>query len=229
MHQLIDQQNRAVLNEGRVRGIGHAFCRRDGDTFITAYPISPCKDYLSDQIFSEWTGKPFQAYGLSAHKQNLFDTHAYLATKVCKAGAKAEAKYEGYDDDVKRLDDNWPNVQTLLNWFEDAFGVEHSTFIPIASNAYVVKLPLFWTRGTYLISLYTLLLRAALFYGGKADVMTFLETVQSEDRYLLNDVLPKIRRMLAGERPEQDLNALKDVHNTGIKGFSFPPAKQVAA
>ncbi len=108
-----------------------------------------------------------------------------------------------------------------MNWFEERFEVEKSVFTKCDDGYFVAKMDLWWVKATYRLSLYTLIMRAALTYES-GDPMEFLRTVQSEDRYYLNTVVPKIERMLAGERPDQDLNKISDIHNYGIVAYQFP-------
>ena len=73
MSKLIDKQNRRTLGEGRNYGMGMACLKKDGDNFETVCPITACKDFISDVIYSELTGKPYYAYGLSTSKKDIFD------------------------------------------------------------------------------------------------------------------------------------------------------------
>src|SRR5665647_1670734 len=115
-YKLIDKGGRSVLNEGRSVGLGYGFCKREGDTFTTAMPITACKDYLNDQVYSEVTGIPARNYGFSSVRQDIFaDGWGYLAMSVLPrkgSGNPPEAKH------VKLLEDNYLQMQDCLNWFE---------------------------------------------------------------------------------------------------------------
>ena len=74
MLKIIDKQNRGKLNEGRNYQMGFAFCKKVSNKVLeTIQPISPCKDYLNDVVYSERTGKNVSAYGLNTSKLGLFD------------------------------------------------------------------------------------------------------------------------------------------------------------
>src|SRR5687768_15710647 len=94
---LVDKQDRSVLCEGRNYGIGFAFCKRTGDVLETVQPVSPCKDYLNDVVYSEHSGQPFSAWGLRTSKKNIFyaDEGAYVLFQVCKKGARGPTAYTG--------------------------------------------------------------------------------------------------------------------------------------
>ncbi len=236
--KLIDKQKRAVLGEGRNRGVGYAFAKRTGDTLTTVCPISPCKDYLNDQLFSEATGKPYNACGLSTTKQDIFDTHAYLIASICKQGCRELKEYPEYKADLAALEANHPAMQKAINWLEDQLKIDGRTSIEqIAANQYVIVTPLYWTQYTYLISLYTLVIRAALYWDGKGDPETYLtSSLKDNDAYTIKQAWPKVKRMIAGELPKQDFNdpAMNrwpgQWHGAGICFWAFPPtAEELAA
>ncbi len=222
--KLIDKQDRSVLGEGRSQGIGYAFAKRKGNTLTTSSPISPCKDYLNDSLYSEITGKPYSACGLNTTKQDIFDTHAYLIMSVCLAGCRALKKYETYDKDVAALETNHAGMQKVINWLEDLLKIDGRTSIQrIAANQYVIIAPLFWAQATYLISLYTLIIRAALYYVDNTDIKAFLLNPNNPDAYMIKMAWPKVERMIGGEVPKQDFNAPTSWHGAGICYYPFPP------
>jgi hypothetical protein len=148
---------------------------------------------------------------------------------ICKKGAKSPKVYDNYLSDIKNLEKNAPNIEKLLHFFEEKFSVDEKTKIEkIRKNYYLVTAPLFWCQYTYLISLYTLLIRMGMFWNGKGEVTGFLDKFDkdSDDIYLYKSVKGKILRMLAGEIPIQDLSKVNSPHNLGIVGFEFPKQKE---
>ena len=226
--KLTDTQNRAILNEGRNYGVGFAFAKRtDKNTLETVDPISPCKDYLNDRVFTEATGEPFQACGLKTTPQNIFDGElAYLVMAVCKQGRNL-VEYANYKRDYQALNDNYANAQKLINWFEDALKLKNKTkILKIKENSFVCVLPKFWAEMTYLISLYSLIIRMGIFYDGKALPFDFFTNYSQEsgDKYYMNTVIRKMKMMIGGFIPKQDMKALilnKTVHGNGIVTFLF--------
>lgn len=224
-YKLIDKQNRAILGEGRNYGCGFALCRKINDfTFETAYPISPCRDYLNDQVWSEVTGKEYNTYGLHSFKQNLFtDTEGCMAFAICKMGPSTLTEYPLFKRDCDTLEKNYLKLQEFINWFETQFKVEKLTqIIRISENLYVAVGSIFWFTETYKISLYSLLFRTGIFWES-GDKIDFIKKFNFDypDQALLKSALPKIELMLQGTVPKQDMNNLHHPHNVGICGFKF--------
>ncbi len=220
---LVDEQLRSKLGEGRNYGLGFAFAKREDSKLITVGPISPCKDYLSDQIFSEATGKPYQACGYSAHKTKCFDKNGYLIMSVLKRfGYDANGKFEpvGYprfQKDLEDLDKNWKNMQKFINVIEEKLKLKERTEInKIEENIYVSITPLFWTSATYLISLYSLFLRVAMHWNGEGDPLEYAGKITNNDAYMVKTAIPVFERMLKEGVPQQDFKASRSWHGFGI-------------
>lgn len=222
-YKVSDSLNRIGLIEGRVQGIGMAFCQLIGDTLNTIQPVSACKDYLNDVVWSEATGKPFYVYGLHTKKRGIFDGgRAYLLAKVCKYRTH-EMDYPSWGGEVKALEKNHLNMQALVNWFEEKFEVDGRTEAYLSGpNQVVFDIPLFWVKYTYLISFFGLVARMAVDYDGKEDAMKFLGSVSGEDAYMWKAIKSKAERMIKGEFPVQDLSKLENPHDIGIQSFPFP-------
>lgn len=211
--------SRSCLSEGRQHGIGFGFAKKEGDTLTLVQPISPCKDYLNDVVWSEATGKPYQIYGLKTTKQDIFSEGiGWLVFGVCKY--KAGADYGSFDKDSAALDANILNIQSAINWFEDKMGVQESSVLKLEDNRFVVVAPKFWVESTYRISLYSLIIRAALHFKG-GDILDYLYKLEDADRYIFNGIKPKIESMLAGKIPVQDMSKVTSPHGLGILGFQF--------
>lgn len=221
--KLIDKQDRKKLAEGRDYGIGYAFCKFKKDTFTTVGAISPCKDFLNDQVYSEATGKPYKAYGYNARKKNIFvDNKAYLAMSVCLKGGTKLKEYPSYEIELNTVNDNYLNMAKAINFFEEAFNVNGRTEIhKLEENRYGIIAPSFWTEATYLISLYTLLLRMSLHYK-EGDVMKYYNDFKGNDSFHFNGIKDKLKKMMAGNIPKQDFSAKFYVHGCGIVDYSFP-------
>lgn len=224
---LIDNQDRSKLSEGRNWGIGFAFCLRDADTLRTIMPVSCCRDYLNDVVYSEATGKPFQAYGLETSKNGIFTDAAYLVmgimpfnrtTTLCSNHATLEAALMAPET----------SIAAILRPIEAAFGFSPSRFEKASENRMVAIIDLKWVKGTYLISLWSLLVRVGLKFKTTSETtsldeaLAFLASVSNEDAYMAKAAIPKIKRMATGDIPVQDLNSLTNVHNMGILTYEFP-------
>lgn len=220
---LINSLNRGSLSEGRNYGFASALAKRVDGTLTTVCPITCCKDFISDVVYTEVTGNPYSIYGLSYSKQNIFqDGVGYMIFGIEKRGRDL-TEYDNYKRDYEMLASNHSNLEKFINWFEKQFKLESFTKIKqLGENRYLAVFPLFWSEGTYLISLYGLLLRVGFFYKD-GDVMNYLKDFKhdSGDAMMLNTIMPKIQKMLNGKIPKQDMNSCRSPHSTGIHGFSF--------
>ena len=127
--KFINKQNRGILSEGRNHGMGFAFCKCDGETVETIMPISPCKDYLNDVVYSERSGQDSLNHGLKTTKLGLFEDKqsAYMVASICGRGAKKPAAYAGMDGDIELLNNNFKNIEKAINWMEDRLKLEPTT------------------------------------------------------------------------------------------------------
>lgn len=179
-----DVCDRNKLSEGRNFNMGFAFCKQLQDgSFETIQPLSPCKDYLNDVVYTEHTGNDFNACGLTTKKTGIFEEqpHAFIAIKMLspKGGV-----YQQLEESKALLKANSKNIETLLNFVEEQFepqGCTDRTAITETSDPdlFLLAVPLWWCRSTHLISLYALIVRMGQFWGGKGNPSTFLETYRN--------------------------------------------------
>lgn len=221
---LTDEQKRTALSEGRNHGLGYQFCNRNDGQLITIQPLSPCRDYLNDVVYTEITNKPYSAYGLHTTPRNLFKYgEGYLVVGICYQGSHGQMEYPYYKRDYKALEENYSGAEKLINWFEKSFNIDGKTKITkLQENRFLVTFPLFWSEGTYRISLLGLLIRVGIFYKD-GDPINFLNNFKEDNSevYIIKSIMPKIKRMLAGEIPQQNMSRLTDVHNCGIVNYRF--------
>lgn len=215
---------RNVLGEGRNYGLGFGFAHRVGDVLKSISPISPCKDYLNDVVYVEKTGKPYSAYGYVGKEVYwAFREKAYLMMQVCLMGANCPVTYGDYSNDVAKLANNHPFMQKVVNWFEEKFGVDGRTeIVKVEDNLYVAIAPTFWTEATYLISLYSLILRCAMEKSEGEPMAVLTNNPPAGDYSSAKGAVPKVELMLAGTIPKQDMSKDFFVHSCGILGFTFP-------
>lgn len=220
---LIDKKNRSSLSEGRNYQMGFGFAKKtDKNTYEMVTPISACKDYLNDVVWSEAVDRSISVYGLSYKKHDIYDKeYAYLIIGILPY--KAGHEYPTYKKDVERLKENYKRLEAFMNFFEEFLTKGVFTEIhEICENRYLVKVPLFFTRGTYLISLYSLLLRAGQFWDGVQNHQDFIDNFNANlvDVSLVKGISVKLKKLLENGYVKQDLEKLQDVHNCGIIGFT---------
>lgn len=228
--------SRDVLSEGRDRGLAFAFLLPDGDnTYKTVFHMSPCKDFLNEPLFTENTGYSSAAHGLKCEKPiGIFnDEYAYIGIQWLKT------KYDGYgnltkntfEEDVEYLKNNYSNIQSFLNIIEKKLEFNNVTIIEEANdNRYLIKIPKEWTTSTIMISLYTLLIRASVWYNN-TDIIKYLENCKhiAQDSYLIKDMIPRLNVLLETKKvvpqPIFSVERLKkgqfSPHNLGILSWNM--------
>ena len=223
--KLIDKKDRNVLVEGRNYQMGFGFAKKTNkDTYEMVTPISPCKDYLNDVIWTEATNNRSQVYGLTYEKQDIYDKkYAYIVISILTN--KSDKEYSEYKKDVERLENNYKRLESFMHFFEETLTEDIFTEIDkIEDNKYLVKVPLFFTKGTYLISLYSLLLRAGQYWDGEQNPQDFLDNFNAflVDVTLVKQASVKLKKLIENGAVKQDLEKLKNsttAHYCGIISF----------
>lgn len=215
MIKIINNQDREKLCEGRDHGLGFAFLKNTtGETFETVQPISPCKDYLNDVVYAENTGNNCGAYGLEYTPTKCFKpTKSFMAMQVCDY-QNGGGKYKGIKKELQLMED-LHGLNEYINKFEEMLGIKHRSKISkIEDNLFFITLPTYWCRSTYLISMYSLLIRVGRWYKSGEDVIQYLKDFKHdmEERYLINSALPNIQKVLEVKNIKQDLT-LYDISN----------------
>lgn len=225
---------RSVLWEGRSQGMGFAFCKRAGEMLFTVQPVSPCKDYLNDVLYSEHTGKPYIACGLVTKKEDIFTYgKGYILFYICGAGASRNSEYPEMKKDIEALREGHRNIELGINMIENRLRLqtERTSIFSHGPNHYVAEVPLFWCQYTYLISLWSLMVRNLFRWdaNGTLDPIAFLESkCDPMDMYNMKTALEKLKRMIDGEIPVQDWDKTPSPHGMGIVVFEFPNKVQSA-
>ncbi len=236
--KIVDNQNRKVLNEGRSEGVGFAFAKLKDDTFETVMPISPCKDYLNDVVYVENTGKEIgMVYGFDYKVTNCINKndYSYLIAKVM--GNKYSEREHVFQKEEKALIKNHENIKLLLNYFEDLLEIKDKSKVEVIDNMLVLYVSEWWCEEPWRISFYTLMMRNALNYDGKEDVIKFLTSIKGEDGYMLPTAIKTIQQISELKKknklkdilyPLYDKELKKDspflkttVHNAGIMSVKF--------
>lgn len=232
--KITDNQNRRVLSEGRNNGMGFALLEKKGPNYETVQPISPCKDYLNEVVFTENTGIPSKGCGLEYLKRlKIFKSRLYMAIKIVPTKDGSYYYSRSLEQDQEMLANNYKNLEIFIRKFEDLLGSRIKTHIKAANDGFfLVRGPMIWRRSTIAISLYTLLIRAGMTYNGKDDPIKFLETFSynSGDASLIKGALPKIKYILEKREIPGQPKFPRDAaakfhwspHNLGIMSFNIP-------
>ncbi len=232
--------NRGVLGEGRDSGMGFAFLKKKKEgVFETVQPVSPCKDYLAEVVFTELTGIGTQGCGLKYPKKlDIEDKdYFYLAIQIQTRKGGGYHGRSTFEKDTESLKTNYVNIEKFINQIEDLLELKNKTTILKANDDYyLINVPKEWCISSIMISMYTLLIRCAQVYDGKQDVNEFMEKLSKDtsniDGPLLGTALPRIKEILKTKQfvsqyqrdLEQSLkkdNTYWSPHNNGICSWNM--------
>lgn len=230
MIKIVNEQSRNSLMEGRDNGMAFAFLqKKDDQTFHTVQPLSPCKDYLAEIVFTEKYGIPTGAWGFSYKEQlNIFTDIAYMVIKILKRRGGGYTYSPSFLNDVKLLNDNYKHIERLINEFETTVGLKILTTIePTEDDSFLLKFSSEWCQSTHSISLYTLLLRVLIVATEEdKELVPFLQSYDysQADKSLLMQVMNKILLILETKKlppntkrySKKGLARGQSPHNNGI-------------
>lgn len=219
------------LNEGRSKGLAYAFLKRDGDTYNGIQPFSPCKDYLSDTVWTEITGKPCSFYGYHAKPNGcLADGLGYIAMGIRGIRPYSQrdtsVDYEGIVDDRKELALGYPLAEDMCNFIEETLKIDgRTTIVPMdVEGMYLITLPKWWIENHVRTSLCTMLIRAAYHGWNRSNPKPWdnlAVVADGSDQYIMSNVVPKVKQLLEGWRIEFDEKTCSDPHNNGIYSYQM--------
>lgn len=224
--KITEKCNRQVLNEGRDSGMGFAVLKRvDDENYITVNPVSPCKDYLNEVVFTENTGYPTSGCGLVYSKVNdvFKEKTSFLTFKVQKTkNGDFYIENKTFEDYKKEVDDGYKNIENLINKYQRPFRFAPCKITPANDEYYLVEVDTRWMKSTYSVSLLTLLLRVGKNFKEKQSVVEFLLSVSntSIDYTLINSCFKRILKVYTCKK----LPSIKKIHIKNKKDNpSFSP------
>lgn len=165
-----DDYDRSVLNEGRNYGMGFSILERVNNfEFNTLLPFSACKDYLNDIVYKTYYDREMKllAHGYDAEEITTFAKKKYFYFGLKMLHFKNGNGWNQHKAAQELLLNNYENMVGIINKFEkviDNFNYR-TTFYKKNDNTVVLKVPMFWVRKTYRISMLALICR--LFFNAK--------------------------------------------------------------
>lgn len=233
---VVDKQNRGILCEGKSYQMGFAFLKKiDESTFETIMPITACKDFLNEVVWTEACGHASYAYGMKWEKKTGLwankDDFGWMAISILPyKGSKGE--YAGMKEDIARLEKNIVKSELLMRHVDNKFKIDPEKqtriFKTSTENLYVVRVPNFYLQYTYLISLFTLVLRMSQFFDQSNSPHEFLESFTDThgDKDLWHGKGKKNFEKLVelnkeGKLPKQPFTENWCPHNYGIVNMKF--------
>lgn len=215
--KLVDTTKRSILIEGRSYGTSFAFAKRKGNELHAVGALSPCREYLHDQLGAEYTGKVVSKWGYVGKKANLFDDemgYILFAVLPYHDGTHYGKKQ---DAETAHLAAHYDKIQAFLNYFEEQLKVpDRTSIVKLEENRYVCIMPKYWMKTSWLTSLYSLMIRAAvegLYVDG--NPYAFFKASNQSDAAYVKVAVPKLDKLLAGAeiKPQENITSW---HEQGI-------------
>lgn len=240
-YRVINKFDRRSLYEGRTYGLGFAFVKQlDDTTFETVHSPSTCKDYLNDVVCAERFGVDIDVFGAKVKPIGLFKDNNPLLL------VKALSDSDGYNDNdrlllieetKKTLEAKIDYIVSIMQFVDSLFKLEQKTScIRIRKGTYILILPKFYVKYSYLISLYSLIFRALVYtinskkdYEPVDSLPKFLQILDSHiglDVSLWRQAKPAFLALIEKKNlPKDSLNKNSfgyDFHNNGILSLENP-------
>ncbi len=205
------------LYEGRCRGIAYAFLKEAGEGVLEmCQPFSPCKDYLNDVLYSAVTGKDYQACGLDAKPHKIFGEHAYIAFSDRQHSCSGDAT-KFILEESKIIPKDFTFALKVMHEIEGLFKIEKKTeIIPVEVNLFVAKIAPEWAASTWMVSLWSLLMRNAVYATGEGDAITELKKSKDADVRSHGSIVKIINSITKNGLPTQDFEKQGMSHGYGI-------------
>lgn len=226
------KEGREKLSEGRNFGLGFAFAKLIEEGLQAVMPISACKDYLNDVLYTELTGKKLGTiYGFSyGDKKDIILKSGYAFLLFSVLDFSLEKKWPIKDSYIKKFTEGIKNCQEFVNIFCREILQEEIDFkiVQNQENLFWCIVPPIFLTNTYGISLLTLLLRNGYKYQPGSPIKKFLEKPPNDDYtsdvYMLFDLCKIINEKNLAyfiRKPQVNGLNIRDVHNNGLISLKY--------
>jgi hypothetical protein len=160
MKKIKELQKRSTLGEGRNFGIGFSILNKIGNKFETYLPFTACRDYLNDFIFVEkFKTEIGNAHGYNHQVLDCFKNKRFFYMGVNTLHYNHDGDWSLKEEATNILINNYKNLESFLNQIEDVLNIKTKTTIELDEDTLILKVPIYWSKSTPLISIYTLLIR----------------------------------------------------------------------
>ena len=207
--------NRIQYNEGRNSGFSYMFLN---NKYELIHPMSPCKDYLNDVVWGEKHKKSCSAYGMNHKPIGLWNNskRAYLAIGYTDNDKPKEEHKKKYK---KKILENYDKIKSLIRAIDLYLDFKPTIFKKYTNGMIKCSLDKKWVSETYLISLFTLLIRNGSYWDG--DIFSSLKTASeknNQDTMYIIKTIEKLKYFKEnGLIKVNDSNSANyTVHNAGI-------------
>ena len=232
MKKIEEKYKRSSLIEGRNFGLGFAVLKpvnKAKTKFETENAFTACRDYLNDFSYVEHTKKEIGSiHGYNHKLKNCFDNKRLFYIGVNTLNYNGGNVWLQKEEALKGLSSNYKNLEKLLNKFEEKLNLKSRTSIILDEDTLILKAPIYWTKTTALISVYTLIIRCYFNVSDFTDdnfeeiLKTHKPFISGDSYYIKNCVKfynnPQIKynKIMYDELEVKDKST---IHNFGIDGF----------
>ena len=231
MKKIKELQKRSELGEGRNYGIGFSILKKIGSKFETYLPFTACRDYLNDFIFVEkFKTEIGTAYGYNHKILNCFENKRFFYISVNSLNFKHGSAWNLKNEATNLLISNYKNLESFLNKIEDNLKFKLKTTIELDEDTLILKVPIYWSKSTPLISVYTLLIRC--YFNISDNFIINEENLKNHKVFIDDDIyfkktcikfLDNIKKIKFENVDYNKYNVVytkwSSVHNFGIQGF----------
>jgi len=217
-YKINEIQNRNALMEGRSTGMGFSILdKKSKYNFETLVPFTCCKDFLNDISFVENSGiyKNMCVYGFSYSKTNLFKNKKYFYLGINFLHGKTTTWRDKEEADIT-LNKNKNNLINTINKIETKLNSfkSRTTIYAKVGDTYIFKCPIFWMKYTFLISVYTSIIR--LYFD-------FKSSAKYNSRYFIKRLLNHKTFILSDRYYRKEVCNFINIYNKKlIKDFKYP-------
>ena len=232
MKQIEEKYKRSALIEGRNFGLGFAVLKsvnKAKTKFETENAFTACRDYLNDFSYVEHTKKEIGSiHGYNHKLKNCFDNKQLFYIGVNTLNYNSGNVWKDKEEALKSLSSNYKNLEKLLNKFEEKLNLKSRTSIILDEDTLILKAPIYWTKTTALISVYTLIIRCYFNVSDFTDdnfeeiLKKHKSFISGDSFYIKNCVKFYNNPQIKYDKIMYDELEVKDkstIHNFGIDGF----------
>lgn len=229
MNKITELQDRKKLYEGRSFGIGFSILNKiSNNKYETYLPFTACRDYLNDFSYVEYTKKEIgKIHGYEHKLLNCFNNKRFFYIGVNTLNYNSGTNWQYKEEAKQVLISNKDNLEKLINKIEEYIGLKTKSKIIVDEDTLIIKVPIYWSKTTALISVYTLLIRCNFnIQLNDSDIIEQLKNNKcfiTDDEYMKNLVVQflenkdKFKTII--DYDSLDIIQKEDIHNFGVQGY----------
>ena len=235
MKKIEEKYKRSSLGEGRNFGIGFAILNKvDNNNYETFNAFTACKDYLNDFSYVEHTKKEIGSiHGYNHKLLNCFDNQEHFYLGVNTLHYQGNQKWNDFKKCQTELVNNHKVLEKFLNRIEKKLNLSTKSKITLDEDTLIIKAPIYWTKTTALISVYTLLIRCYFNLTELTRIKKVFEEHKpfiSGDSYLIKNCKTFFNNLQLNYDElyydKFNISSAGSIHNFGISGyFNHPEIK----